>query len=107
MAAWDDAWTVMVCRARNFPRLATHAPSGVGRIWSAYSSSYCLESRGQRRRVAIHPAGALGNGGFSDIGSSLVRAASEMRDGHFHYRISKKAERRKPSVDLLSDKVLS
>jgi reverse gyrase len=107
MAARDDAWTVMVCRPRYFPRLATHPPTGVGRTWSAYSSSYCLESRGQRRGVAIHPAGALGNGGLSDIESSLVRAASELRDGHFHYRIPKKTERRKQAVNLLSYEILN
>jgi len=55
----------------------------------------------------MHPAGALGNGGFRDIESSPVRAASELRDGHFHCRISKQAERRKPAVNLLSDEVLN
>jgi len=98
MAAQDVAWTVMVCRPRHFRRLATHPTSGVGRGLSAYWSSRCLEVRSQLRGAAIHPAGALGNGGFSDIESSLVRAASELRDGHFYCRISKQAERRKPAL---------
>jgi hypothetical protein len=79
----------------------------VGRTLNAYSSSHCLKSRSQRRGVAIHPARALGNGGFSDIESSLVSAASELRDGHFHIQYPEKLERRKPAVNLLSDEVLN
>jgi len=55
--------------------------------------------------VAIHPAGALGNGGLNDLESSLVRAASEFRDGRFDTEVAEKRERRKPAVNLLIDQL--
>jgi hypothetical protein len=76
MAARDDAWTVMICRPRYFPRVATRPPPA----WAEPALrirrlTVCNPAVNGEKRPSIRRA-LSANGQFLDIESSLVRVGS-------------------------------